>query len=275
MRSMPSNSAQCCATSPPYWAQRNYEAEGQIGAEKSPQLYVEKLTEVFSQVSRILRDDGVLWLNLGDAYHGGGSTTPNGQNTRNFESKSTLQSRHSDGSCARPVKPRDYDGYRPKDLIGLPWLVAFSLQQNGWYIRRDIVWYKPNAMPSAPTDRPSCAHEYLFLLSKQPHYKFNHEAIREDAAEGKRNSRSVWEIPTRPSRSGKHPAVMPPEMADRCILAGSSPGDSVFDPFCGEGTTGISAVKHGRNFIGCEINAAYAEEARKLIAKETAQVRLL
>ena len=266
MRAMPAESVQCVITSPPYWALRDYEAEGQIGAEPSPWLYVETMRTVFREVYRLLRSDGVLWLNLGDSYHGGGSTTVNGQNTRLYEGKSTLQSRHSDGACARPVKPRGYDRYRPKDLTGIPWLVAFALQADGWYLRRDIVWHKPNPMPSSATDRPITAHEYLFLLSKEPSYFFDHKAIQEEGETGPRNSRSVWTIPTVPSRSGEHSATMPPEMARRCVLAGSKPGDVVFDPFTGEGTTAVQAIRYGRRFLGCELNPRYITVANNQIA---------
>jgi site-specific DNA-methyltransferase (adenine-specific) len=274
MKQIPTGWAQTVVSSPPYWALRDYEMEGQIGAESSPWLYVEAMRTVFREVYRLLRDDGTLWLNLGDSYHGGGSTTANGQNTRLYEAKSTLQSRHSDGACARPVKPRGYDRYRPKDLIGIPWLVAFALQADGWYLRRDIVWHKPNTMPSSATDRPITAHEYLFLLTKSPDYLFNHKAIQEEGDEGPRNSRSVWTIPTCPSRSGIHSATMPPTMAERCILAGSNPDDLVFDPFTGEGTTAVQAFLHGRRFLGCELNPAYIVEATKLIQESTRQGRL-
>lgn len=266
LRGMEANSVQCCVTSPPYWMQRNYEHGGQVGAEPSPKEFVEALRLVFAEVWRVLAPDGSLWLNLGDTYHGGGSTTQSGNAPRLTAGSSTIQGSYTPGMSTRPIKPRNYAGYREKDMVGIPWRVAFALQDDGWYLRRDIIWHKPNPMPQSATDRATTAHEYLFHMTKSPRYLYNAEAVREQAADGYRNRRSVWTIPTCPSFDG-HPAPMPPDLAEICILAGSDRGHVVLDPFCGGGTTGVVAVQHRRKFVGCELNPEYVNIARRKIAE--------
>ena len=265
LRSLDSGSIACCVTSPPYWMQRDYGHTGQLGMEPTPQEFVAALRLVFGEVWRVLSPTGSLWLNLGDTYHGGGSTTATGNDNRLYADKRTIQGSYTEGMSNRPVKPRNYAGYREKDLVGIPWRVAFALQDDGWYLRRDIIWHKPNPMPSAATDRATTAHEYVFHMTKSPKYLYNQDAVRERAADGYRNRRSVWTIPTHSSTDG-HPAPMPPALAEVCILAGSNSSDTVLDPFCGSGTTGVVAVGLGRRFIGCELNHNDAALSRQRIA---------
>jgi DNA modification methylase len=218
LKTLEPESINCCVTSPPYYGLRDYgipptewpEIEFYpmpgmpaikipaqrccLGLEKDPVSFIGHCVYVFRDVSRVLRDDGTLWLNLGDSYHGGGSTTKNGQNTRLYESKSTLQSKHTEGSCNRRPKPRGYPGYKPKDLIGIPWKVAFALQADGWYLRQDIIWSKPNPMPESVKDRCTKAHEYIFLLSKSSKYYYDHEAIKESCSPKTNNRTSKSEI---------------------------------------------------------------------------------
>ena len=340
LRSLPDGIVHTCVTSPPYWGLRDYGVPGQIGLEPTPEEYVEKIVEVFREVRRVLRDDGTLWLNLGDSY-----ANSNAGGNRRMSLKSTK-------------------GLKPKDLVGIPWRVAFALQADGWYLRSDIIWHKPNAMPESVKDRPTKAHEYIFLLSKSPRYYYDADAILEDAstytpntkgrqrnrggrndgfttpignvapkAAGKRNRRTVWSVSTKPFK-GAHFAVFPPDLIEPCILAGAPEkacphcgapwervterktidkegwgpskknhreylgeetifkkgygraGDPivytvgwkptcqcegndgsgrgiVLDPFFGSGTTGIVAEKHGRQWIGIELNSEYVEIAKK------------
>lgn len=312
MSALPSGLARCCVTSPPYFGLRDYGHEGQIGLEPTPAEYVAKMVAVFREVRRVLADDGTLWLNLGDSYAGRGAT--GGMNG----CQSPVSSVAPAGCIAPP------EGLKHKDLMGIPWRVAFALQDDGWYLRSDIIWHKPNPMPESVTDRPTKAHEYLFLLSKSRRYHYDAEAISEpiaassvarlsqanlaaqagsDRVPGKtngnmkavgprfggskygddgraetrtksgnvwtgaetRNARTVWTIATRPFK-GAHFAVFPEELADRCVLAGSTPGDTVMDPFGGSGTVGVVAAKRGRSAVLCELNPAYAEMARERIA---------
>lgn len=268
--------------------------DNQLGLEQTPQEYVDNMVGLFREVRRVLRKDGTCWVNLGDSYHGGGSTTSTGQNTRLYEAKSTLQSRHTEGSCARLPKPRGYEGFKPKDLVGIPWRVAFALQADGWYLRQDIIWAKPNPMPESVTDRCTKAHEYIFLLTKAEKYWFDHKAIKEDGVcpagtkgakgsaerasqfgvnsrppeykvyDGKRNKRSVWTVTTKPFK-GAHFATFPPDLIQPCILAGCPEGGTVLDPFGGAGTTGMVALKHRRNAILIELNPEYAYMAQTRI----------
>lgn len=254
MQSMPEKSVQTCVTSPPYFGLRDYGNDQQIGLEQTPEEFVNKLVEVFREVRRVLKDDGTLWLNLGDSYG-------------------------------------------DKQLFGIPWRVAFALQADGWYLRQDIIWSKPNPMPEPVKDRCTKSHEYIFLLSKSPKYYYDHEAIKEDCSESniqdfmrrktlnnkgkglgtyeearpdlarsrsdympsdfKRNKRSVWEVTPKPY-SGAHFAVYPPELIDPCILAATKKGDTVLDPFGGSGTTAGVALKNKRKAILCELNPEYA-----------------
>ena len=267
--------AQMCVTSPPYFGLRDYGVEGQLGLEQTPDEYIAAMVGVFRCVRDVLADDGTLWLNIGDSY------------ASNPASGGAQSSRMTGGEHKRTPPERKYrrpDGLKPKDLIGIPWLLAFALRADGWYLRQDIIWSKPNPMPESVRDRCTKAHEYLFLLSKSARYFFDSDAMREDAVkgaagssfntgktaehqmgrssdaerveDGKRNRRSVWTVATRPYK-GAHFATFPPALIEPCILAGSRPGDIVLDPFMGSGTTAAVALQHGRQYLGCELNAEY------------------
>lgn len=276
---------QCAVTSPPYFGLRSYgigKDNGEIGLEATPDEFVAAMVEVFSLVWYLLTDDGVLWLNLGDSYAA----------NRGYQVASTLMAGDATNKAqagdGHGMKAADF-GLKPKDLIGIPWRVAFALQEAGWYLRQDIIWHKPNPMPESVTDRCTKAHEYMFLLSKSERYYFDNTAIQEpetmkpqnrltprkanpDAkvhgmpeyrqqeggvGGGMRNKRSVWSVNTAPY-SGAHFATYPPALIEPCILAGSRSGDTVLDCFFGSGTTGEVAGNLGRNWIGCEINDHYA-----------------
>lgn len=287
---------QCVVTSPPYWGLRDYGHDGQIGLESTPNAYVQKMVEVFRDVRRCLKKDGTLWLNLGDSYSGSNSgyTQDNKAARKGFGG--TTLNRH-----------RPSHGMVPKQLIGVPWLVAFALQADGWWLRSDIIWSKPNPMPESVTDRPTKAHEYIFLLTKSDRYFYNSDAIKEPAIyfdkdarsyNGKhadkqrghgrrhagfndrwdlmnkqeqcssmRNKRSVWEIATYPY-SEAHFATFPEDIPEICIKAGTKEGDIVLDPFMGSGTVGMVAKRFKRNYIGCELNQKYIEMAERRIANE-------
>jgi DNA modification methylase len=291
LATLPAASVQCCVTSPPYFGLRNYGVEGQIGLEETPDAYVAEMVAVFREVRRVLKDDGTLWLNLGDSYV-------------------------SNGRC----------GIKPKDLIGIPWMVAFALRADGWYLRKDIIWSKPNPMPESVTDRPTSSHEYVFLLSKAARYYYDADAIRQPLAESSvqrfaqdieaqagserahggekimkavckgdkqrghsrrhdgfndrcdsvtkaeqmacgSNARDVWTIATQPF-SGAHFATMPPELAERCIKAGTRPGDTVLDPFGGAGTTGLAADRLNRDAVLIELNPDYAALAKARVTDD-------
>ena len=285
MRGLPDASVNCCVTSPPYFGLRDYGVEGQIGLEDTPDAFVARLVDVFREVRRVLRDDGTLWLNLGDSYARTGGTDRRVSDTAKVGSTRNTLTQMSDRTGKAPV------GLKDKDLIGIPWRVAFALQADGWYLRQDIIWHKPNPMPESVRDRCTKAHEYVFLLSKGPRYYFDSEAIKEPVAEssvarlsqptlaqqvgstrvpGKtngnmkavgngetRNRRSVWTVTTKPFK-GAHFATFPPDLIELCILAGCPPGGTVLDPFGGSGTTAGVAIKHGRNAILCELNPEYA-----------------
>ena len=267
---------QCCVTSPPYYGLRDYGHPGQIGLEKTPAEYVAALVEVFDGVREILADDGVLWLNLGDSYNAAGRS---GHGTRQGVKQGTNRASGIGADNCRP----SVDSLKPKDLIGIPWRVAFALQEAGWYLRQDVIWHKPNPMPESVTDRCTKSHEYLFLLSKSERYHFDAQAIAEPATCDRmrgpalhpdekstngnaglarrqvgetRNRRSVWTVPTQPYNEA-HFAVFPPALIEPCILAGSKPGDLVLDPFMGSGTTAQVAQALGRKWIGCELNKEY------------------
>jgi len=282
-------SVNCCVTSPPYFGLRDYGVDGQIGLENTPEAFVAELVSVFREVRRVLRDDGVCWINLGDSYaaQGGGK-----------DAGAYIDKRADGATWQAPRKPMG--GLKPKDLIGIPWRVAFALQADGWYLRQDIIWAKPNPMPESVQDRCTKAHEYVFLLSKSPRYHYDADAIAEPAlfapgatAEverepgyyaGKhstknnsgrndvsfkairetRNARSVWNIATQPF-SEAHFATFPPELAERCIKAGCPEGGTVLDPFGGAGTTGLVADRLQRNAILIELNPDYAAMAKRRI----------
>jgi DNA modification methylase len=278
---IPDQSVQCVITSPPYWGLRDYGKEDQIGLEQTPNEYVSELVIVFDEVWRVLKDDGVLWLNLGDSYAG---------NT----SRASSNGRAGFGTKREGVFTKTGDGIKPKDLVGIPWRVAFALQDAGWYLRQDIIWHKPNPIPESVTDRCTKSHEYLFLLSKSPRYYFDNKAIAEEAtssnsghrfggnkygdseddffrtkgatytATGTRNKRDVWTIPTK-SFKGAHFAVMPEALVEPCVLASTTQGDTILDPFTGSGTVAVVALNHNRNFIGTELNAEYAAIAQQRI----------
>lgn len=254
LRQLPDKCVQCCVTSPPYYNLRDYGVDGQIGLEDTPEKYIEKLVDVFGEVKRVLKNDGTCWVNIGDSYAAGGR----GEN-RHHREKMSIKT--SIGQSLGPKKPTG--DLKKKDLIGIPWMLAFALRSNGWYLRSEIIWHKLNAMPESVTDRPSKAHEQIFLLSKSQKYYYDADAIKEKSILGGsidefRNKRSVWSLPTIPY-TGSHFAVFPPLLIEPCILAGSQSGDLILDPFFGSGTTGEVALKHGRKVIGIELNPEYTQ----------------
>ena len=279
--------AQTCVTSPPYFGLRDYGHEGQIGLEETPEEYIQAMVEVFRCVWDVLADDGTLWLNIGDSYYN--YRPGKGQAL----SKQSFANNDQDlpQNCAR--RGNKLDGLKEKDLIGIPWMLAFALRADGWYLRQDIIWHKPNPMPESVKDRCTKAHEYIFLLSKSERYYFDHEAMKEKSAgsrggvpkkihhpsaQGKhgitsrfnsswdpvetRNRRSVWTVTTRPYK-GSHFATFPPDLIEPCILAGSRPNDIVLDPFMGSGTTAQVASQFGRQYLGCELNPDYEQLQRE------------
>ena len=317
LASVADGSVRCCVTSPPYWGLRDYGHEWQIGLEATPDAYVERMVGVFREVRRVLADDGTLWLNLGDSYATGrgGTAMPaetlaggvGGQGDDDAHRGRLAQVPNTKNPNApiatyQPHRNAGAIGLKHKDLVGIPWRVAFALQADGWYLRSDIIWAKPNPMPESVTDRPTKSHEYLFLLSKSARYYYDAAAIAEpisadmawraergytrggngkvDASRcdaqtlrgeesktivpGTRNRRSVWTVATQPFR-GAHFAVMPEALVEPCVLAGSAEGDTVLDPFTGSGTAGVVALRHNRNFVGTEINPAYAKMASNRI----------
>ena len=276
LRDMPDGSVDSCVTSPPYFGLRDYGQDGQYGLESSPAEYVERMRQVFAEVRRVLADDGTLWLNLGDSYYSGrGNPGPNADDRKRVARRGWV----------RPVDRPGQEWSSPKNLLGIPWRVAFALQDDGWILRNDIIWAKPNAMPESVTDRLSSRHEHLFLFSKARRYWFDLDPIREPHAEstvsaatraripytapgqrpntktrgmhhGGANPGDVWSINTRPF-SEAHFAVMPIALAERCILAGCRPGGTVLDPFSGSGTTGLAATRNGRRYVGIDLSAEY------------------
>ena len=297
LKQIESKSIDCCVTSPPYYGLRDYGIEGQIGLEESPDIYIEKLVEVFREVRRVLADDGTLWVVIGDSFAGGKGgrgdfdrmyTRPDGSSDRFTQKHNGVRIVREKGEC------------KPKDLFGIPWMLAFALRNDGWFLRSDIIWHKPNAMPESVKDRPTRAHEYVFLFSKSKNYYYDHAAITERATStsikkftdngkdkqhghGRRHSgfngryaaklevggipitknrRSVWNVATKPYPEA-HFATFPPELVRPCILAGCKPDGTVLDPFFGAGTTGLVALEEGRSFIGIEINPVYVEIAEK------------
>jgi site-specific DNA-methyltransferase (cytosine-N4-specific) len=261
LTSFTSNYFQCCITSPPYWGLRDYDYPDQIGAESTVEDYIGHLVSVFREVRRTLREDGTFWLNIGDAYTSGGRTW------RAPDKKNPARS-----MTYRPNTPA---GLKPKDLIGLPWRVAFALQQDGWYLRSDIIWNKPNCQPESVKDRPTRCHEYLFLFSKTERYFYDGEKIREPAngSNELKNRRSVWNINTEGFK-GAHFAVFPPRLVELCLLAGTSTDSLVLDPFFGSGTVGVMCKRHRRNCIGIEMKPEYAALARQRVRMELEQRNL-
>ena len=284
LKTLPDCSVHCCVTSPPYWGLRDYGVEGQFGMERTPEEYVAKMTAVFHEVWRVLRDDGTLWLNLGDSYFSDtkGSGGPSAKQDSNAGSR--YGNRHFERT----------NGLKPKDLIGIPWHVAFALQADGWYLRSDIIWHKPNPMPESVKDRPTKAHEYIFLLSKNARYYYDSDAIKEplkhetasgipfggvkqsggfnptysgnlyDASKLKgKNKRSVWTVTTKPYK-GAHYATFPPDLIEPCILAGCSQGGIVLDPFAGSGATVMVANRNNRKGIGLDLSWKYLIDNAKV-----------
>jgi DNA modification methylase len=273
--------AQTCVTSPPYFGLRDYGHDGQIGLEATPEEYINAMVEVFRCVWDVLEEDGTLWLNIGDSYCGTGSkgdwADPKNPEGRNGQAVS---------------KTQKLAGYKSKDLIGIPWMLAFALRADGWYLRQDIIWHKPNPMPESVQDRCTKSHEYIFLLSKSQKYYYDHESIKEESVDfegtkkryeknfnafnggletgaisrdnptaklefdGQRNKRSVWTITTK-SYEGAHFATFPTDLIEPCILAGAPVGGIVLDPFMGSGTTAQVAQHLGRQYLGCELNPEY------------------
>lgn len=244
-----SESIQSCITSPPYWGLRDYEHSAQIGSESSPIDYVNNLTKIFREVKRILRNDGTLWLNIGDGYARNGGVGKHGPNAIVGNTKKLIQKRN----CKVP----DCWGLKDRDLMGIPWRVAFALQEDGWILRSRITWVKKNPMPESVKNRPTNATEEIFLFAKSPAYYYNPEGIREESGA---NLRNYWILNQEAGKYG-HPAAFPRELARRCILLGSKEGQIVIDPFGGSGTTGVVANELHRKAIIIELNPAYAEMA--------------
>lgn len=240
------NSVQCCVTSPPYWGLRDYDHGEQIGAESTPIQYVANLVAAFKEVRRTLKPDGTLWLNVGDGYARNGGTGKHGPNAIVGNTRKMIQKRN----CKVPA----CWGLKDKDLMGLPWRVAFALQEDGWYLRSRITWVKRTAMPESVRDRPTAATEEIFLFSKSPRYFYSPQAVREESGA---NLRNVWILGPDPSTNG-HPATFPRELARRCIALSSREGDTVLDPFGGSGTTGIAAIELERNAVLIELNPKYS-----------------
>ena len=254
LQRLPDQSVQCVITSPPYWGLRDYDIADQIGLEETLPQFISKLRTVFSEVRRVLRNDGLFWLNIGDGY------TSGNRRWRAPDKKNPAR--------AMAVRPDTPEGLKPKDLMGIPWRLAFALQDDGWYLRTDLVWNKPNAMPESVKDRPTRAHEYLFMFSKSERYSYDRESILDDNG---RNRRSVWNVHTQ-GFNGAHFATFPPKLIEPCILASTKPGDFVLDPFFGSGTVGEVASKHSRSYVGIELNPEYVKMAADRLSGETVHV---
>ena len=283
LKTLDDESINCCVTSPPYWGLRDYGETNQLGLEETPEEYVANMVKVFSEVKRVFTKDGTLWLNLGDSYAGNCSRTSTG--------------RQGMGDAREGIYTKGGEGLKAKDLVGIPWRVAFALQADGWYLRQDIIWHKPNPMPESVTDRCTKSHEYIFLLSKSPKYYYDHEAIKEKAktepqsrnknregynadypkgdcfsegdrifgADGMANKRSVWTVNTKPYKEA-HFATFPKKLIRPCIQAGCPKGGVVLDPFGGSGTTAEVANGLGRDAILCELNPEYCELIKKRLS---------
>lgn len=305
LRSMQSERFYTCVTSPPYFSLRDYGAAGQIGLESTPEEYIARLVEVFREVRRVLRNDGTLWVNVGDSYAGSGK----GRYADGHHSEGAKQSTNA-GSIVGKLTKTSAQGCKQKDLIGIPWMLAFALRSDGWYLRQDIIWQKPNCMPESVKDRCTKSHEYIFLLSKSPRYYFDHKAMQEPAVKtseqarthpgrfggkkyteapetfyrtksgniynytGSRNRRDVWTISTG-GYKGAHFATFPEKLVEPCVLAGCPSGGAVLDPFAGSGTTGAVAKRLRREFAGIEINEEYAALARRRIAEAEPEMEQL
>lgn len=248
--SLPDETVHCCVTSPPYWGMRDYGYSGQIGAEVTIEEYISNLVSCFRDVRRVLRADGTFWLNIANTYTSGG---------RGWRDKDVKNQ-----GRAMSYRPDTPQGLKPKDLIGVAWMLAMSLQRDGWYLRSDIIWHKPNCQPESVKDRVTVSHEYLFMFSKSENYYFDQEAIKEPTADGKsrKNKRTVWQINTEPCKEA-HFAVFPRALVRPCILAGSPKGGLVLDPFLGSGTVGIVAIETGRRCVGIEVKPDYIDIAKQ------------
>lgn len=302
LKSLKSNSIDCVVTSPPYYGLRDYGNKNQIGLENSPQEFIEQLCLVFDEVWRLLKDDGTLWVNLGDTYSSHKDCKSVGQTLAKGTNRQDAHVIAKGKSVTRNTKLMKQSGFKNKDLIGIPWRFAFAMQDRGWYLRQDIIWSKPNPMPESVRDRCTKSHEYVFLLTKSPKYFFNNEAIKEHSvrvgdtqtfggqkalrnkikktdpryrngseqwgrkftSNETRNKRSVWSITTKPFKDA-HFAVMPESLVEPCILAGSREQGIVLDPFFGAGTVGLVALKNNRNFLGIELNENYSKIAENRI----------
>lgn len=292
LKKLPDNCINCCITSPPYYGLRDYGSDNQIGLEATPEEYIEKLVNVFREVRRVLTDDGTLWVNIGDSYAGsmkGAAQFPD--NAKNYKQGTNR------GTLGKATLVKQCTNCKPKDLIGIPWMLAFSLRNDGWFLRQDIIWSKPSVMPESVQDRCTKAHEYIFLLSKSRTYYFDNESIKEPSVTfnttvrnrelskinntpGRskthgltnndyvmRNKRSVWTVPTQPFRGG-HFAVFPEKLIVDCIKAGCPETGIVLDPFMGAGTTALVSRKLNRNYIGFELNPQYIAIANNRLRNE-------
>lgn len=297
LKTFPDESVNCCITSPPYYGLRDYGVEGQIGNEDTSEKYIQKLVNVFEEVRRVLKDDGTLWLNLGDSWagsnQGAGTKNPTPKQASNHGTNYMTMETHKS-------KLSKLDGYKPKDLIGIPWMAAFALRESGWYLRQDIIWAKGNPMPESVKDRCTKSHEYIFLLTKSRKYYFDTESIKEPAAtqpkardknkegyqadypkgdrfssgervygaDGMRNKRDVWNVNIKPCKEA-HFATFPDTLIEPCVLAGCPEGGIILDPFMGAGTTGMVAKRNNRNYIGIELNPNYIQIANNRINNVT------
>jgi len=309
LKTLPDCLADCCITSPPYYGLRDYGVEGQIGLEDTPEEYIENLVLVFREIKRILKNDGTLWLNIGDSYAGSGKGGQSaGKRSENWSPVYPIGGSARKNAVTKYAgDPRRPAGVKNKDLIGIPWMLAFALRADGWYLRQDIIWHKPNVMPESVTDRCTKSHEYIFLLSKSERYYFDNEAIKEPCSQNniddflsrktlnnkgqgsgtfeearpdlcrsreaympedfRRNKRDVWIVNTKPNNDA-HFAVFPQRLILPCVLAGSRLGGVVIDPFLGSGTTALVAIKQFRKYIGCEINPEYVKIAERRLSNE-------
>ena len=253
LQKLESRSVQCIVTSPPYWGLRDYGIEEQIGLEETLQQYINKLVAVFAEARRVLKDDGVLWVNIGDGY------TSGNRGYRAEDKKNPAR--------AMATRPNTPEGLKPKDMLGIPWRLALALQADGWFLRCDIIWNKPNAMPESVKDRPNRAHEYIFMLSKKEKYYYDGGAIKEND----RNKRSVWNVNTIPFPKA-HFATFPITLIEPCVLSSTREDDFVLDPFFGSGTVGVVCKELHRNFVGIELNGDYIKIAKeRLSAAESVQ----
>lgn len=292
LKQLPDACIDCCVTSPPYFNLRDYGVAGQIGLEDTPEAYIQRLVEVFREVRRVLKPTGTLWVNIGDSYAG------SGKGAANYPESAGAKQRSNVGMVGAAATVKKFAGYKPKDLIGIPWMLAFALRADGWYLRQDIIWAKPNPMPESVIDRCTKSHEYIFLLSKSQRYYFDYAAIARPAKTSNRagtvqavgchryeqlpasdpqqrtntdrsftyaetaRKRDVWFVPTSPYK-GAHFATFPVELITDCIKAGSPEGGIVLDPFMGAGTTAVAARMLGRNYIGYELNPDYVRIAEE------------